>query len=148
MPSVLDATTGIFQMGGLGAGPGTTSDALVRHFGRALTGRDVGGGWVHYELAPLVVDGERYRVTYLCEDGALRRIQFSVWGASSAGPPTEADPWNAAKAKKERDVYDAWLTRRFGARREFPWGTVSAVFDRPSTVSFIGVRYDGVEARG
>jgi hypothetical protein len=146
MPAVLDEATGAFHIGGFDAGPRTTSDTLVRHFGAALTARDVGGGWVHFVLEPHVVDRERYRVTYLCEDGVLRRIQLTVWKASSSGPPTDADPWNAAKAKKERDVYDAWLTRRFGARRKFPWGRVSAVFDRRSTVSFIGVRYDDVDA--
>jgi hypothetical protein len=145
MPLVLDPGTGLFHMRGFDAGPRTTSEALVRHFGAALTTRDLGNAWVHHDLAPQVVEGERYRVTYLCERGALRRIELTVWSASSA-PPTEADPWNPAAAKKERDAYEAWLTRRLGERREFPWGTVSAVFDLRSTVSFIGIRYEAVGA--
>jgi hypothetical protein len=95
---------------------------------------------VHHVLAPHVVDDERYRVTYLCEQGVLKRIEFTVWSTSSAAP-TESDPWNAAKAQKERVAYEAWLTRRLGKRRRFAWGTIEAVFDARSTVSFIGIRY-------
>ncbi|HEX7096637.1 MAG TPA: hypothetical protein VF183_12195 [Acidimicrobiales bacterium] len=144
MPPVLDVATGLFHIGGFDAGARTTSDAIVRHFGTALTTSNV-GTWVHHALAPIVVDDERYRVTYLCERGALKRIEFTVWSASSASP-TETDPWNAAKAQKERDAYEAWLTRRFGKRRRFSWGTVEAVFDARSTVSFIGIRYASVTA--
>lgn len=140
VPAVLDPATGHFHIGGFDADPETTSAALLRHFGAAITTRNVGPSWVHHVLAPQVVDDERYRVTYLCDDGVLRRIELTVWSASSA-PPTESDPWNPAKAQEERDAYDAWLTRRFGKRRAFPWGTVSAVYDARSTVSFIGIRY-------
>lgn len=137
---IIDPATGAFCLGGLAAGPRTTSDELVRHFGAALATSPV-GAWVHHRRAPIVVDGERYHVTYLCEGGLLRRIELVVWDASSA-PPTFADPWNPAKAEQERAVYEAWLTRRLGTQRVFPWGSVSAVFDVRSTVSFIGIRYE------
>jgi hypothetical protein len=139
MPPVLDVATGLFHMGGLDAGPRTAADAIGQHFGRALT-TNIVGTWVHHVLAPQVVDDERYRVTYLCEQGVLKRIEFTVWSSSSAAP-TEDDPWNAAKAKKECVAYEAWLTRRLGKRRTFPWGTVEAVFDARSSESFIGIRY-------
>jgi hypothetical protein len=137
--TILDPGTGFFQLSGFVAGPHSTSDLLLTHFGAAL-GTQAVGNWVHHKLSPQAHGGEQYDVTYLCEGGVLRRIQFTVWTTLLARP-TMSDPWNPEKAQQKRDVFDTWLTERLGSQREFPWGSASAVFDLRSTVSFIGIKY-------
>jgi hypothetical protein len=138
--TILDPATGFFQLSGFVAGPHSTSDMLVQHFGAALATRALGNQWVHHTLLPQELEGEQYNVLYLCDRSTLRRIQFTVWNIGSERQ-TLHDPWNSDKAQQERNLFDAWLYQRMGSQREFTWGSVGAIFDARSAVSFIGIVY-------
>lgn len=51
------------------------------------------------------------------------------------------EDWSVAQEQQRKQAHERWLDQCLGARRDFPWGTVSSGYDARSGSSDICIRY-------
>jgi hypothetical protein len=51
------------------------------------------------------------------------------------------DSWNENEELKQKDLYENWLTKLFGKKRDFEWGKIGAYYDQIGGATSINIRY-------
>lgn len=52
------------------------------------------------------------------------------------------DNWNETAELKRKDIYEKWLTKLAGNKRDFDWGTAGAYFDPRSGAASVYLTYN------
>jgi len=54
---------------------------------------------------------------------------------------TTWDNWNEKEELKRKEIYEKWLTKSIGNKRNFEWGKVGAYFDPRSGTTSMSIKY-------
>ncbi len=49
--------------------------------------------------------------------------------------------WNKENELKRKDLYEDWLTERFGEKRNYDWGKIGAYYDPRGCTTSISIKY-------
>jgi hypothetical protein len=143
--SIEPSTGALCFDGGVRLEPSTTRSAFLLSAlaEKAASKQEWAPAWFSCSLvAPM--GNESWRLFLTFEAERLHDIRLAL--------TTEAtwESWSESAELAMQAKYSGWLDETLGStRRDFPWGSVGAVFDRRAGSSWISVRYASVrEAEG
>jgi hypothetical protein len=119
----------------------TTPDNLILYFGKEnVKISDMQNGWRHYIVSNVQNEKIYLSLTFYFENNTLSFLSFTI-----DDKPISTnfwDNWSKENEIQKRLYFDDWLTKQFGKKREFSWGTIGAFFDEKGGFSSIVLRYE------
>ena len=93
--------------------------------------------WIYFKNA--IIEGLFFNIDVCFHNEKLFSIDFNF--SDKESKIRSWDSWNENEELKQKDLYENWLTKLFGKKRDFEWGKIGAYYDQRGGSTSINIRY-------
>lgn len=86
----------------------------------------------------LKITEENLDVSICFKNEKLFIIHFSF----SNPKPQNSSEWSVENELEQKNIYDHWLTLKFGSKRKFQWGKIGVIYDPRSSGTYMFLKYN------
>lgn len=100
---------------------------------------DIKNGYKWVFFNEVVIDDLIFDIGVCFRDNKLFSIEFGF--SEKQQQNISWDNWNEADELKRKDIYEQWLTKHLGTKRNFDWGKIAACYDPRGGGTTISIKY-------